>query len=157
MKLIKLGLICCASLLLPVTGFAQDRQEGTTEVTADVPSTYTMTIPASPKQIVANTDITDLGSLSVKGNLDPTKLIEVTVEKKQLENQRDNTQKIPFSLVDSSNANTEWTGATWNADDCTAAKALELSVKIDQPSWAAAKPGQYKGSIVFTSSIIDNE
>lgn len=155
MKKQTLGLLfITAGFLFPMTSWAQT-QQGETTITADITSTYTMTIPAQTKQIVMNTELTELGPLKIDGNLDPAKLIKVEATKTDLTNQANAAQKIPFLLVDSSN--TPWASATWNADEADAKQEIPLQVKIDQSAWKAAKPGKYKGSIVFTSSIIDKE
>lgn len=152
MKKLSIGLLGSALLLFPVTTFAEEQ---TTTITAEIPSTYTVTIPAETKPIVVNAELTELGTLKIEGNLDPSKQIKIEAKTLLLANEGDANQTIPYALVDATG--TEWQSATWDEADTTAGKELGLSVKIGKAAWDVAKPGKYKGSIIFTSSIINNE
>lgn len=147
MKKQVVSLLFGALILLPVTSFGEEKE---VELTAEIPSTYTLTIPATTKVIPANQEITDLGSVKVEGSLAPNQAVNVTTTKTALTHKSSNLT-IPFTLISAQSS--EWTQESWNESEAADAKAIPLKVKITPADWRAAKPGQYAGKIVFSSEI----
>ena len=141
--------LLCMLVWLPVMASAETK---TTELTAEIPSTYTLTIPATTKNITANQELTELGTLKVVGSLEMGKKVIITTTKNELTNQTNPNAKIPFELVNSGDK-APWSQGEWDEAEVTQGKEIPLSVNISKINWDNAKAGQYKGSIVFTSEV----
>lgn len=141
-------LLLCALFLIPVTALAEEQ---TTEITTTIPSTYSLTIPAS-QAVTVNTEKTALPDLKVSGDLAPNQQVKVSVRIEAMKN-KDNTQApaLPFILTDT--AGNSWSTESWTAQEAAEEKTAKVQLKIEKAAWTQAKPGRYEGKIVFTSAI----
>lgn len=145
MKKRKFLLLLGGLVLWPTIASAEEKS---TEIKVEIPSEYTLTIPATTKNIQYKQEVTELGTLKVQGNLAVGQKVKVIAAKTPLTYK---SQVIPFSLKNGGNA--EWTQDTWTEAEANSGKELRLKVNITSQSWAAAKPGNYQGKIIFTSSL----
>lgn len=123
-----------------------------TELTAEVASSYILTIPKD-QEISYGTQDTDLSSgVSVTGNVKPSQKVTVTVSKTDFVNQDAEDSSFAFSLL---SAGKEFTSGEWSETELRAAKAKEfpLTVHVDQTAWDSAKAGSYKATITFTAEL----
>lgn len=145
MKKRRIALLLSSLALFPIVALAEEQS---TELTVEIPSEYTLTIPATTKDIKHNQELTELGSLKVQGNLAIDQKVKVTATKIPL---KYNAQSIPFSLKDEQNA--EWTQGFWTEAEANSGKEIPLKINITSEDWAKAKAGKYQGKIIFTSSF----
>lgn len=149
-----LGIALFFAAALPA--YAQEpTQEKTTQLEAEVASTYTLTIPAKTT-IAFNATETDLeGTLKVSGNVLPTQKVTVTATSNPLHNTAQNTN-LPYTLkVKGENA---FSSEEWDEDELRSGltgegKQIALSVAITADDWNKAKAGKYEGSIVFSAEL----
>jgi hypothetical protein len=151
---ILLGLVSAATaasmLAMPV--FAN---EAATELTTRIESTYTLEIPAN-NGIVAGTESTVIGEVSVTGKVLATDAVTVTAETEAFKNQtQPEADDLPFALNQSNGES--FISAAWSGSEINAAtpKGIELIVDITPAQWEAAAAGSYVGSITFTASMND--
>ena len=141
-----MSLVVMATVAVPVHA-----EEKTTAISTSVESKYELTIPATT-EIAFNATSTNLnGELKVTGNVKPNETVTVSAAKNKLKNQSNADAEIDFSLKQGVN---NFTSATWNETELRGgAKAISLSVAIEQSAWDSAKAGEYTGSIVFTAEL----
>lgn len=145
--LIGIGVI---GLLLPNLAFAQ---EASMDVELNLPSTYTVTIPANQeiqfKQIMTKLET----PLVVEGNIAPDKKVQVKVELQSFIHKELPNSTLEFQLWDQKSH--EWKGTNCFAKDLenNQQKRIFLNLVISEEVWQKAEPGTYEGSIIFTSSI----
>lgn len=123
---------------------SSDPKSVRTEVNCKIDPTYTVEIPADTK-IAFNTTSTTLATnlgLST-ARLDRGFKVTVTAKVNPLQNDKDSSQTIPFTLYadNSPFSKAEFT----NTND-----KVQLSVHIDQSDWNKAPAGNYTGSVTFT-------
>lgn len=145
MKKRRIALLLSSLALFPIVALAEEQS---TELTVEIPSEYTLTIPATTKNIQYKQEVTELGTLKVQGNLAAGQKVKVTAAKTPLTYK---SQFIPFSLKDEQNA--EWTQGFWTEVEANSGKEIPLKVNITSEDWAKAKAGKYQGKIIFTSSF----
>lgn len=145
MKKCRIALLLGNLVLFPIVAFAEEQS---TELIVEIPTEYTLTIPAATKDIKHNQELTELGSLKVQGNLAIDQKVKVTATKTPLTYK---VQSIPFTLKDGQN--TEWTQGIWTDTEAGSGKEISLKVNITSEEWAKAKAGKYQGKIVFTSTL----
>lgn len=140
---------------LPVS--AQDNTESKdTTITANIQSTYTLTIP-SETQIAFESPSTDLnGKLKVAGNVRNGEEVIVTVSKTAFHNEEQGTD-LPYMLVNKEDGKV-FTDMTWDEDTLRAGltgtgKEVQLSVNIKETDWKTAEAGEYEGTITFTADL----
>lgn len=153
---ITMGLAALAlmgAMILPVSA-AESKD---TTLTAEVPSTYTLTIPAATTITYGNTSTDLSGKLKVTGNVLPSQSVTVTADAKPLRNAVQNTD-LPYTLE---NASGSFTTASWSEAELRSGlggdgmgKEIQLSVKLKESDWNQAKAGTYSGSIVFTADSV---
>lgn len=145
MKKRRIALLLSSLALFPIVALAEEQS---TELTVEIPSEYTLTIPATTQNIQYKQEVTELGTLKVQGNLAAGQKVKVTAAKTLLTYK---SQVIPFSLKNGENA--EWTQDTWTEAEANSGKEIPLKVNITSEDWAKAKAGKYQGKIIFTSSL----
>ena len=141
---------------LPVRAAGEGNpQSGTTNLSVSKDSSYTLTIPASQKNIIYGATSTELGDLLVTGNVDVGKEVTVSVTKHVLVRAGSPSDTITFALVDhTGNTAAEYVATTWNETELRAGtKNVPLTVDITQDAWDSAKAGSYIGSIVFAAQM----
>ena len=123
---------------------SSDPKSVRTEVNCKIDPTYTVEIPADTAidfNTTSNTLTTNLGLSTAR--LDRGFKVTVTAKVNPLQNDKDSSQTIPFTLYadNSPFSKAEFT----NTND-----KVQLSVHIDQSDWNKAPAGNYTGSVTFT-------
>lgn len=145
-------------VLLSIAALSVHAEEKTTQLEAEVASTYVLTIPAKTT-IAFNATETDLeGTLKVSGNVLPMQNVTVTATCSPLQNSVQNTG-LPYTLKIKSGA--IFSSAQWNEDELRSGltgdgKQIALSVAITEDEWNKAEAGKYEGSIVFSAELNGN-
>ena len=136
--------------LFPVTFGSQALAEET-ELTANFDSDYILTIPANQTITEKNVSI---GDLYVTGNIAPDQVIKVTSEVKQFERVGSN-DTLPFTLK-YNNSSEVLESYNFGEEDIILGteKKLDLFTDINSTDGSNAKAGEYKGSLVFTATLI---
>ena len=115
-----------------------------TEVKFNIDPTYTVEIPADTAIDFNTTSETLTPNLGLStARLDRGFKVTVTAKVNPLQNDKDSSQTIPFTLYadNSPFSKAEFT----NTND-----KVQLSVHIDQSDWNKAPAGSYTGSVTFT-------
>ena len=115
-----------------------------TEVKFNIDPTYTVEIPADTAIDFNTTSETLTPNLGLStARLDRGFKVTVTAKVNPLQNDKDSSQTIPFTLYadNSPFSKAEFT----NTND-----KVQLSVHIDQSDWNKAPAGNYTGSVTFT-------
>ena len=135
-----LAFALCAACAVPVLA---DETKATT-IKANIPSSYTVVIPAETT-IQFNTLETKLeGPLYLSAaQLEPNHYVKISATANALTNDADKSKTIPFTLYEGNDPFT-------SADFVDKYKNVQLSVHIKQSDWNAAPAGNYKGSVTFT-------
>lgn len=121
----------------------------TTELHANVGSSYVLTIPKETN-IDVNALSTPLnGTVKVTGNITATQNVVVSSTTNPLHNDVDNVD-LPYTLKMGNNT---LTSMSFSQSDLTNAKEVQLNVAISQEDWNQAKAGEYNGSIVFNATL----
>ena len=123
---------------------SSDPKSVRTEVNCKIDPTYTVEIPANTAidfNTTSTTLTTNLGLSAAR--LDRGFKVTVTAKVNPLQNDKDSSQTIPFTLYadNSPFSKAEFT----NTND-----KVQLSVHIDQSDWNKAPAGNYTGSVTFT-------
>lgn len=123
---------------------SSDPKSVRTEVNFKIDPTYTVEIPANTAidfNTTSKTLTTNLGLSTAR--LDRGFKVTVTAKVNPLQNDKDSSQTIPFTLYadNSPFSKAEFT----NTND-----KVQLSVHIDQSDWNKAPAGNYTGSVTFT-------
>lgn len=123
---------------------SSDPKSVRTEVNFKIDPTYTVEIPANTAidfNTTSTTLTTNLGLSTAR--LDRGFKVTVTAKVNPLQNDKDSSQTIPFTLYadNSPFSKAEFT----NTND-----KVQLSVHIDQSDWNKAPAGSYTGSVTFT-------
>ena len=145
-------------MALPVSAQETEQTKDTT-ITANVQSTYTLSIPAST-QIEFEATSTELnGKLKVTGNVLPMQEVVVTAQADKFYNAAQN-KDLPYRLM---NGQTEFSSDVWDEDTLRdglqeeKGKAIQLSIAIDEADWKTAEAGEYTGTITFTANLQDKQ
>jgi len=136
-------------LALPISASTQ-----ITDLTADVPSTYTLSIPISQTiaTIAFGNTTTNIGNVAITGSIRPLEEVAVDVTKTVFESQDNVNDKINYTLTSDGN---DFTGATWGESQLRGANppTYPLTVNITQQEWNKAPAGNYASVITFTAGI----
>ena len=123
---------------------SSDPKSVRTEVNFKIDPTYTVEIPANTAIDFNTTSTTLTPNLGLStARLDRGFKVTVTATVNPLQNDKDSSQTIPFTLYagNSPFSKAEFT----NTND-----KVQLSVHIDQSDWNKAPAGSYTGSVTFT-------
>ncbi|MDO5346708.1 MAG: cation transporter [Lachnospiraceae bacterium] len=114
---------------------------------------YTMTIPAS-QDIPFGTVDTGIGDLYVTGNIGTKQQVQVTAEKTDFVDEKDDANSFSFDLQCSG---TDFSGAIWSSDQLRseAATKYALTVHIPTETWGNTKAGTYKATLTFKAELQD--
>lgn len=123
-------------------------EEQKTTLEATVPSSYTLTIPKS-QAIEYGRELTDIGSLSVIGNIRTDEVLRVSVEQSAFRNEEKN-HSFSFRLLSGSEI---FQGQSWNGTELETEQTVPLSVSIEDPVWDEAQAGNYTATLTFTAEI----
>ena len=135
-----------------VSAFAADTTSGTanatsgtTTITTNIQPSYLVVIPADTAIAFNATSTTLTPELGLsKAQLHPGYKVKVTATVNPLENKKDPSKTIPFTLHKADDTAFESAAFTNTTDK------VQLSVHISETSWNTAPAGSYTGSITFT-------
>ena len=124
----------------------------TTELTANFDSDYLLNIPAN--QTITDKNV-NIGDLFVTGDIAPNQVVKVATETKQFERVGSN-DVIPFTLKYNQSSTVLNSYDFEEAGILSGAETkIDLWTDISEVNWTSAKAGEYKGSIVFTASLVE--
>lgn len=142
-------------MALSVPAFGETvREEQSLELTMQKPPKYTMSIPSTTSIIVFGTENTEIGDLSVIGDVGTKQQVLVTVAKTDFVDDNDKTNSFSFSLQHNGVDFTEeaWTFNQLREEPIT---AYGLIVHIPTETWAETKAGTYKATLTFKAELQD--
>lgn len=136
--------------------YADSANDKTMELNTSKSASYIMSIPNTQSNISFGAEDTVIGNLSVTGNIGTKQQVQVTVEKTDFVDKKDNTNKFSFSLLHNGQ---DFTGQTWNYDQVRAAQAVAypLTVHIPKTTWNGTKAGSYNATLTFKVALQDIE
>lgn len=144
--------IAAVSMMAALPVQAAGAQEESMNLSISKDASYTMTIPKTTNIVEFGAENTEIGDLSVSGDIGTKQKVSVAVSKTDFEDVKDSDNKIEFNLKD---AAADFTGAKWNRADALSGKGYKLNVNIPAASWAGKAPGVYQASITFQASLED--
>ena len=134
----------CAACAVPVLA---DETKATT-IKANIPSSYTVVIPAETTIQFNKLETKLEGPLYLSAaQLEPNHYVRISATANELVNQADSNKTIPFTLYEGNDPFT-------SADFVDKYKNVQLSVHIKQSDWNKAPAGNYKGSVTFTIDYV---
>lgn len=135
---------------LAVPACAAEPQTETTTLKATVNSSFLLSIPAN-QTVLYNAAKTDIGRVSVTGNVLSTEEVTVTVDKTNFKHATKDAA-IPYTLT---NNEIPFTKGVWSETELRDAtpKAVDLSVNVDAADWTAAPAGAYTSTITFNAAL----
>lgn len=147
------ALAAAMMMAVPVGATATGPQRGSTTVTANVASSFVLSIPASTT-INYGVERTKMsGSLKVTGNVDTNEQVTVAVETSPLHNQTHN-ENIIYTVTASETGEDAFTGDAWTETELRdETKEIPLYVLISGDAWDQAKAGDYEGTVTFTAQL----
>lgn len=150
-----LTILFAATLMAAVPVHAAENQKNKEmQLSTEIDSVYTLTIPADT-DIEFNSAAKNLnGVLKVSGNVDAGEKVKVTAVPEALHNAAHNVD-LPYTLNEGENIfqKAEWSETELRDGLNGKGKELQLSVKITEKDWKAAKAGTYTGGITFTAEL----
>ena len=170
MKKLISGLSAFAIMAMPLTAFAdttidQDTPEpkqGEAVITTEIAPSYIVTIPADTT-VKFHDEQTDFGEVELtKAQLDPGKVVKVTVDSDgELNNAKDDTKVIPYTVMAqyASGAEGEVYMPFKTAEQSlvmdTEGQKFALTIEITEDDWNAAYAGEYGDTVLFNVSYED--
>lgn len=148
MKILKTAagaLVCTVLLAHTVPAEARDQE---TILETNVASAYTLTIPRS-QSIEYGKNVTDIGLLSVTGNIRTDETLQVSVEKTAFRNE-EKDHEFSFELLSGEEA---FSGQSWTEEELDTVQSVPLSVSISETVWDEVQAGSYTAALTFTARI----
>lgn len=144
--------LLAVGMAVPVGATETNPKSDSTTVTADVASSFVLSIP-STTDIVYKVEKTQIeGTLKVTGNVDTDEQVTVSVQPGQLHNESHN-ENIVYTITEGTGAEA-FTGAAWSETELRAgSKEFSLHVNISDDAWEQAKAGDYEGIVTFTAQL----
>ncbi|NCB92511.1 MAG: hypothetical protein EOM40_08045 [Clostridia bacterium] len=149
-KAVLLAVVLTGMVMSPTTTQAANGEKTeTTTVKTTVESVYNLMIPVNP-EVEFGSEQTDIGSITVKGNIDTAKKVVVSASKTDFTC----TGRSPFSFqLQSDGADFTKMEVTDTEASTDNGKNKQLSVVIPQTTWNTVKPGTYTAVITFRASL----
>lgn len=156
-KLITAALAAVLALTMSVAAFAAEPYTVNQSISPDnvdvtvttaIEPTYTVSIPANTG-IALNATSTPFGAIEVTAaQLNPGKVIKVTVAAGELKNTEDNAKTIPYKVMTN-------TGEFTSAEYTAVGQKTDLTLDIELNDWNRAFAGNYSGTVTFTVAYVD--
>ncbi len=134
----------------------ENTQTKDTKLSAEVGSTYQLTIPAATTINYGSLSTNLSGALKVSGNVDVGEKVTVTATSNPLRNES-HGENLSYTLM---SGTAVFTTADWSEEELRrglegagSGKEISLSVAITAEAWAAAKAGSYEGSVTFKAEL----
>ena len=137
------------------TAYAADgSQSQSMQLTIQKDASYTMSIPKS-QDIVFGTVDTEIGSLSVTGEIGSKQEVRVSVDTTEFTDTADTGNHFPFALWQGSRV---FTGKTWSSTELEGSGTpVPLTVHIPSETWGKTSPGTYRAVITFAAELADTQ
>ena len=168
MKKLISGLSALAIMAMPLTAYAANpiteatEQKGEAVITTEIAPSYIVTIPADTT-VKFHDLTTDFGKVELtKAQLDPGKVVKVTVNSDgELNNAADDKKVIPYTVMAqyASGAEDEvYVPFNVKGNDLifdTAGQAFAMEIQITEDDWNKAYAGSYSDTVTFNVSYED--
>lgn len=138
-----------------LTAYAADgSQSQSMELTVQKNASYIMTIPQDQNIDFGAVD-TEIGTLSVKGEIGTNQKVKVSVSKTDFTDTADETNHFSFTLRE---RNTEFQEKEWGSQEVKANTASAvLTVHIPGENWGKTSPATYRAAVTFQASLMDGK
>lgn len=145
------ALIAALPLHALATEVDNNAGSGTTQITAEIAESYTITIPSAttvPETVLSGDELSFVvGTVSVTQSNLALPLV-VSMETHAFSNANDKENEIPFTLQNAEgNTLTTLTFAPDDEDE------VEITAVFEAETWMNAKAGTYTGSITFSMNV----
>lgn len=151
------GIVLAAAVLAMsvCTAYAADgSQSQSMQLTIKKDASYTMSIPKS-QDIVFGTVDTEIGKLSVTGEIGTKQEVRVSVDTTEFTDTADAGNHFPFALWQGSGV---FTGKTWSSKELEdGGTSVPLTVHIPSEIWGKTSPGTYRAVITFAAELADTQ
>lgn len=168
MKKLISGLSALAIMAMPLTAYAANpiteatEQKGEAVITTEIAPSYIVTIPADTT-VKFHDLTTDFGKVELtKAQLDPGKVVKVTVNSDgELNNAADDKKVIPYTVMAQYASGAEgevYVPFNVKGNDLifdTAGQAFAMTIEITEDDWNAAYAGSYSDTVTFNVSYED--
>lgn len=151
------GIVLAAAVLAMsvCTAYAADgSQSQSMQLTIQKDASYTMSIPKS-QDIVFGTVDTEIGKLSVTGEIGTKQEVRVSVDTTEFTDTADAGNHFLFALWQGSGV---FTGKTWSSKELEGSGTpVLLTVHIPSETWGKTSPGTYRAVITFAAELADTQ
>ena len=168
MKKLISGLSALAVMAMPMTAFAANpitevtEQKGEAVITTEIAPSYIVTIPADTT-VKFHDLTTDFGKVELtKAQLDPGKVVKVTVNSDgELNNAADDKKVIPYTVMAQYASGAEgevYVPFNVKGNDLTfdtTGQAFAMEIQITEDDWNKAYAGSYSDTVTFNVSYED--
>ena len=162
------GLSALAVMAMPLTAYAANpitettEQKGEAVITTEIAPSYIVTIPADTT-VKFHDLTTDFGKVELtKAQLDPGKVVKVTVNSDgELNNAADDKKVIPYTVMAQYASGAEgevyvpFKTAEQPLEMDTEGQKFALSIEIGEEDWNKAYAGSYSDTVTFNVSYED--
>lgn len=137
------------------TAYAADGSHSQSmQLTIQKDASYTMSIPKSQDIVFGAVD-TEIGSLSVTGEIGTEQEVRVTVDTTEFTDTADTGNHFPFTLWQGSGV---FTGKTWSSTELEdGGTSVPLIVHIPSETWGKTSPGTYRAVLTFAAELADTQ
>ena len=168
MKKLISGLSALAIMAMPLTAYAANpitettEQKGEAVITTEIAPSYIVTIPADTT-VKFHDLTTDFGSVELtKAQLDPGKVVKVTVDSDgELNNAADEKKVIPYTVMAQYASGAEgevfvpFKTSEQSLEMDTEGQKFALSIEIGEEDWNKAYAGEYSDTVTFNVEYTD--
>ena len=168
MKKLISGLSALAIMAMPLTAYAANpiteatEQKGEAVITTEIAPSYIVTIPADTT-VKFHDLTTDFGKVELtKAQLDPEKVVKVTVNSDgELNNAADDKKVIPYTVMAQYASGAEgevYVPFNVKGNDLTSdttGQAFAMEIQITEDDWNKAYAGSYSDTVTFNVSYED--
>lgn len=168
MKKLISGLSALAIMAMPLTAYAANpiteatEQKGEAVITTEIAPSYIVTIPADTT-VKFHDLTTDFGKVELtKAQLDPGKVVKVTVNSDgELNNAADDKKVIPYTVMAQYASGAEgevYVPFNVKGNDLTfdtTGQAFAMEIQITEDDWNKAYAGSYSDTVTFNVSYED--
>ncbi|MBR1382612.1 MAG: hypothetical protein IJ555_02185 [Ruminococcus sp.] len=168
MKKLISGLSALAIMAMPLTAYAANpiteatEQKGEAVITTEIAPSYIVTIPADTT-VKFHDLTTDFGKVELtKAQLDPEKVVKVTVNSDgELNNAADDKKVIPYTVMAQYASGAEgevYVPFNVKGNDLTfdtTGQAFAMEIQITEDDWNKAYAGSYSDTVTFNVSYED--
>lgn len=143
------------SMAVPAYASEAEKDEQSMELNMSKDSTYMMSIPMS-QSIAFGTVDTEIGEVSVTGDIGTKQKVNVKVSKTDFIDEKDAQNVFSFDLWSDEET---FAGKDWVSEEVRAEEAVAypLTVHIPTETWAGVIAGDYAATLTFEAELVDIE